>query len=195
MKYFFILAAMLVIHFSLIRSDREVISSAAMNKHALVVSAETVKDIKLDAREMKAYAENLMEYSGETLDTAMFAQIISNARAVDRKAWHDEELRHVLVVRSRDEDISRAYLIEKMNLSGKKQMRYYTRQINRYNDTEPSDRNIFCFSKPVYDNSGKYAIVQWDNGRRGSAGEGGIDLYHLEGSEWAIVGVISSWKH
>jgi hypothetical protein len=154
-----------------------------------------VKDIKLDPSEMQAYAENIMDCSGVVLDTTMFAQIISNAHSVSTTAWHDEELRYLLVVQSTDEDISKAYLIEKMNLSGKKQMRYYTRQINRYNDTEPSDRNIFYFSKPVYDNSGKYAIVQWENGHSGEAGEGGIDLYHLQGSEWRAVGAIRSWNH
>ena len=195
MKYFFILMAMLIIHFSLIRSDSKVIESATFSKHALVVSSQPRKNIKLDPNDMKEYSKNLMEYSGQLLDTTMFAEIIRNSGALDTYVWQDGELKNLLVVQSRDQEISKNYLIEKMNLSGKKQIRYYTRQINRYNETDPSERNIYHFSKPVYSNSGKYAIVQWDNGHSKLSGGGGINLYHLQENKWIEVGVISNWKY
>jgi len=193
MKYFIILSAMLMIHFSLLQSGNKVIDVAAQN--ALVASAHPIKDIKLDAKDMELYVENLMDYSDKVLDTVMFSEIIKNAASPDTSTWKEEELKNLLVVNTRDEAISKKYLIEKLNLAGKKQMRYYTRHINRYNETDPNDRNIYFFSKPVYSNSGRYAVVQWDNGNKDFTGGGGINLYHLEGKEWAEVGVISRWKY
>jgi hypothetical protein len=195
MKYFFILTTMLIIHFSLKRSDRKVIDSATFSKHALFVSSQAVKHIRLDPNNMKEYAENFFECSGKPLDTAMFSQIISNSRALNTDVWQDGELKNLLVVQNREQEISKRYLMEKLNLAGKKQIRYFTRQINRYNETDPSDRNIYYFSKPVYNNSGEYAVVQWDNGHSGLSGGGGVNLYHLEGNDWFEVGVISSWKY
>jgi hypothetical protein len=186
---------MLIIHFSLKRSDRKVIDSATFSKHALFVSSQAVKKIKLDPNDMRMYADHFLEYSGKVLDTTMLSEIITNSRAVNTDVWQDGEFKNLLVVQSRDQEISRKYLIEKLHLSGKKQIRYFTRQINRYNEMDPSDRNIYYFSKPVYNNSGDYAIVQWDNGHSGLSGGGGINLYHLEGNEWLEAGVISSWKY
>jgi hypothetical protein len=41
MKYFFILATMMIIHFSLIRFDKGVLDSKASSKHSPVVSSDT----------------------------------------------------------------------------------------------------------------------------------------------------------
>lgn len=41
MKYFFILAAMMIIHFSLILLDKGVLDTKASSKHSLVVSSDT----------------------------------------------------------------------------------------------------------------------------------------------------------
>ena len=189
MKYFIILSAMLAFHFSLLRKDRSVIDTATTGRHALVVASHALDHIKLDAKEMNTYAENLLDNSGEVLDTNMFSEIIRNADGVDTNDWSDSELNNLLVVQSKNPEISKKYLFKKLNLSGKKQIRYYTRQINKYNEAKPADRNIYYFSKPVYSNSGKYAVVQWESGQNG-----GIHLYHLNGNEWKEVGVVSNWK-
>ena len=41
MKYFYILAAMMIIHFSLILLDKGVLDTKASSKHSLVVSSDT----------------------------------------------------------------------------------------------------------------------------------------------------------
>ena len=190
MKIFFILSAMLIVHFTLVSTEQKVIDSAANSTHALVVSAQTVKSIKLDRNEMGQYFETLQKSSGNILDLTMFFEIIVNAGSLDTIAWKDKELKNLLVVQNRDEEIEKNYLIEKMNLSGKKQLRFYSRQINKYNETDPSVRNIYSFSRPVYSHSGKYAVIQWDNARNG-----GINLYHLAGSKWIEVGTIKQWNN
>jgi hypothetical protein len=144
---------------------------------------------------MKEYARHLLEYSGKVLDTVMFSEIIDNAASLDTAAWEDDELNNLVVVNGRSENIAKDYVIKKLHLSGKKQMRYYSRYVSRYNETEVADREIYYFSKPVYSNSGKYAVIQWDNAQGELSGRAGINLYHLDGSEWKEVGVISSWKY
>lgn len=190
MKYFFTISTMLIIHFSLLHSDRNVIDKAVSVNHALVIAKQAMH-IDLDSKKMQEYADSYFEHSGKTLDTVMFAEILSNAGTVDTSEWKDEEVRNAVLVQKREEQISKTYMIEKLKLSGKKQMRYYTRYVNRYNETNSADRTIYYFSKPVYSNSGKFALIQWHNEHSGLTEREGMDLYYLEGNEWTKAGVIT----
>ena len=181
---------MLIIHFSLLHSDRKVIDKAVSGNHALVVAKQAMH-LELDSKKMQAYADSYFEHSGKALDTVMFAEILSNAGTVDTSEWKDEELRNAVLVQKREEQISKSYMIEKLKLSRKKQMRYYTRYVNRYNETKCADRSLYYFSKPVYSNSGKFALIQWSNEHSGLTERAGMDLYHLEGNEWTKAGVIT----
>lgn len=186
---------MLLIHFSLLRSDSKVIEMAVSTKHALVVASQVTKNINLDSNKMRQYYDTYFEHSGNVLDTVMFSEIIRNASAPDTSAWQDDELKGVLMVQRPSEKIPKDYVIEKLNLAGKKQLRYYTRYVNRYNETNADDRSIYYFSRPVYSNSAKFAIIQWDNTQGLFAGAGGIDLYRLEGHEWKNTGTVTSWNY
>ena len=195
MKYFITLSSMLIIHFSLIRSNGNVIETAALNRHALVVSAQTLNGMNLDGKNMDEYAQHYFENTGQVLDTVMFAEIIKNAASADTSAWRNADLSKAIVVNSREDNISKDSLIKKLKLSGKKQIRYYTRFANRYNETDATDKNIYYFSKPVLSNSGKFAVIQWDNSHGDSEGGAGISLYQLDGGGWEEIGEISSWKN
>ncbi len=190
MKMIFILAAIIVFHFAGSRSENTVIDLAVSETNALVVSSQAVNAITLDKNKMELYAKNIWESTGKVLDTSMFAEIIINARSLDTKSWKDEELNNLLVVHHRDQEISKEYMTKKLNLSGKKQLRYYSRLINRYNETSSSERDIYFVSRPVYNATKKYAIVQWRNDKSGLSGSGGINLYHLDGSKWINIGLI-----
>src|SRR5690349_9049373 len=135
MKYFITLSSMLIIHFSLIRSNGSVIETVASNKHALIVGAQTLNGVQLDAKNMEEYAQHFFEHSGKVLDTVMFAEIINNAASVDTAAWQNNDFKNQIVVNGREDKISNDYLVEKLKLSGKKQIRYYTRFANKYNET------------------------------------------------------------
>ena len=195
MKYFITLSSMLIIHFSLIRSNGNVIEAAASNKHALIVGAQTLNHIQLDAKNMEAYAQHFFEHSGKVLDTVMFAELINNAASVDTAIWQNNDFKNQIVVNGREDKISNDYLVEKLKLSGKKQIRYYTRFANKYNETNATDKNIYYFSKPAFSNSGKFAVIQWNNSHGNSDGGAGISLYQLDGDVWQEVGEISSWKN
>ena len=46
--------------------------------------------------------------------------------------------------------------------------------INYFNSVDTTDKNIYYYSRPVFDNLKQFAIVQWDNGHSGLGGGGGM---------------------
>jgi hypothetical protein len=193
MKIFLVFSMMLMFIFSSVKEENTLIDAAAADNNALVVCSQTGMQIRLDNSDMKDYSRNLLKHSGKVLDTKMFAEIITNSVSVDTTGWKDGELKNLLVVQNREEQISKEYMIRKLNITGSKQLRFFLRIISNYNLSGSSERNIFYFSKPVYSNSGKYAVVQWENRHNGSGG-GGISLYRLQENQWKEIGLVSSWK-
>ena len=193
MKIFLVFSMMLMFIFSSVKEENTLIDAAAADNNALVVCSQTGMQIRLDNSDMKDYSRNLLKHSGKVLDTKMFAEIITNSSSVDTTGWKDGELKNLLVVQNREEQISKEYMIRKLNITGSKQLRFFLRIISNYNLSGSSERNIFYFSKPVYSNSGKYAVVQWENRHNGSGG-GGISLYRLQENQWKEIGLVSSWK-
>jgi hypothetical protein len=126
----------------------------------------------------------------------MFHQIIQKAKTADTTLWTDNELPNFLLVNERTETISKKYLIQKFKLTDKRQLRHFTKYVNKFNSTEIPDRVICYYSRPVFDNSKTFAIVQWDNGHSYLGGGGGITLYQLQSDKtWKEYGVILSWRY
>lgn len=168
----------------------------ALNGHgALFVCSKPMTRIQLDKAEMWNYFYFHRDCANKVLDTVMFAQIIENSKSVDTTQWQETELKSFIAVSSREETISKKQAFQRLQPTDKSQIKLYKKQINRYNSTESYNRNLYYFSKPVFDNSKKYAIVQWDNAHSGLGGGGGITLYHLQGDTWKEVGIIMNWKY
>ena len=81
------------------------------------------------------------------------------------------------------------------NLTDKKKLRYYRKQVNRFNSVNPIDKIIYYYSRPVFDKSKQFAIVQWDNGHSWLGGGGGIKVYKLTGDTWKELGIIERWQY
>ena len=152
-------------------------------------------NVQLDANELWFYLQNWKDYSHQILDTIMFLQIIQNVRTVDTAMWQDSEVPLALLVTDKNESISRQYAIQKLSLIAKKQIRFYSKQVNQFNSTEAVNKNITSFSRPVFDNTKQFAVVQWENGHDGLGGGGNIILYQLRGDTWKELGIIKNWRH
>lgn len=64
--------------------------------------------------------------------------------------------------------------------------------IHHFNNASIVERFVYSYSRPVFDDSKKYAIIQWDLIPEG----GGIDLYHLnDNGIWETSGNIVIWKY
>ncbi len=174
---------------------QNLLDTALSGHGALIVYSKPITKIQLDKTDMWNYFYFHREYANKVLDTIMFAQIIENSKSVDTTLWQDSELKSLIVTSNREETISKKKAFQKLQLTDKSQLKLYKKQINRYNSTDSYDRNLYYFSRPVFDNSKEYAIIQWDNAHSGLGGGGGIVLYHLQGDTWKEVGIIMNWKY
>ena len=174
---------------------QNLLDTASSGHGALIVYSKPITKIQLDKTDMWNYFYFHRDYANKVLDTIMFAQIIENSKSVDTTLWQDTELKSLIVTSSREETISKKKAFQKLQLTDKSQIKLYKKQINRYNSTDSYNRNLYYFSRPVFDNSKEYAIIQWDNAHSGLGGGGGIVLYHLQGDTWKEVGIIMNWKY
>jgi len=175
---------------------QNLVDTALKGHGSLFLHSKPLKITRLEPKEMWYYFENVRDYSSQKLDTVMFSQIIQNSTTADTTLWLDNELPNFLLVNSSDETVSKKYLIQKYKLTDKKQIRHFSKYINKYNSTEVSDRVICYYSRPIFDSSRTFAIVQWDNGHSYLGGGGGIILYQFQSDKtWKEYGVILNWRY
>lgn len=174
---------------------QKLIDSAVSGHGVVFVNSKPIKNIQLDQKEMETYFYFYRDYAHKVLDTAMFSEIVQNSKTPETTLWQESELKNYILVNSREENVSKKSAFQKLAWVDKKQKKDYRKQINTYNSADPYDRNLFYFSRPVFDKSKKYAIVQWDNAHSGLGGGGGIVLYQLQGDTWGALGTIMNWKY
>ncbi|MBA4198024.1 MAG: hypothetical protein C0459_10760 [Chitinophaga sp.] len=177
-------------------NSQSLLDTVLKNQSGLFIHSKPIVITRLDKKEMWFYFENVRDFSNRKLDTLMFSEIIDNTKDSDTTNWRDDELKNSLLVNSREEDISKKYLIEKFRLNDKKQEKFYIKQIKGFNSTESVDRNLFYISRPVFDNSKTFAIIETDNGHSYLGGGGNITLYQLQGDNtWKEIGIILNWRY
>jgi hypothetical protein len=192
---FFISFITYSISFGQTKQYQDLLDTAISGHGALIVCSKPITKIQLDKSEMWNYFYFHRDYANKVLDTVMFAQIIENSKSVDTTFWEDTELKTLVLTNNREEQISKKKAFQKLQLTDKSQIKLCKKQINSYNSTDSYNRNLYYFSRPVFDNSKQYAIVQWDNAHSGLGGGGGIVLYHLQSDTWKEVGIIMNWKY
>lgn len=161
----------------------------------LFVGVKPIEQLRLNHKRMWRYAEDLKGYSGATLDTAIVLQIIINSSNPDTTLWSEQELPKLIIIHNPEEEIFISNLSDRFGLTDKKSIRNYRKQITEFNQSDSFDRNIYYFSRPVFDNSGKFAIVQYNNAHSGLGGRGAITLYELINSSWIEIGPIVKWGY
>ena len=182
--------------FGQVNNYQNLLDTVLRRHSALFVHSKPLKITRLDPKEMWEYFEYIKESSNQYLDTTMFFQIIQNSKLADTTLWTDKELPKALLVNERDERISKRYASQKLGLTDDKQKASLKKQVTKFNLTETFDRNICYFSRPVFDNSKLFAIVQWDNGHSYLGGGGGIILFQLQSdTTWKEFGIISNWRY
>ena len=177
------------------RQYQNLLDTAFAKKGGIFVLSKPIKDLRLDPNDMWMYYDFHRDYTGKNLDTVMFFQIIKNSKTLDTLVWQDNELPNYVLVNSRGETVSKKDALKKLAFNDKQRIKFYKKQINRFNSTDSYNRNLYYFSRPVLDSSKTYAIVQWDNGHGGLGGGGGIVLYHFQNDIWKEVGIIRNWKY
>jgi hypothetical protein len=165
-------------------------------RHGTVFTfSKPITSVKLEQSELKHYSHDYLEDNNKKLDNVMFLQIITNCKIIDTSRWLENEMTNVLLVDNRDDVVSKKYAIEKLALTGKTQIKHLKKQVNNFNSTANHDRDIYYFSRPVFDDTKKFAVVQWDNGHSYLGGGGGIILFQLVDTIWKESGIIKRWNY
>ena len=121
------------------------------------------------------------------------AELVKSSATLDTTAWTRQELDSVLLVTNRADYLNARAEVVKLGYWSKQLTKYYKKAVRRFNNTEVSERNIMSFSRPVYDSSNKYALIEFDNGYQLSGG-GAIVLYKWD-TKWRKVGTVVNWTH
>ena len=170
--------------------EKSLIDSAINYSGKLFVNSEPTIKLNIDAKELwrhyPSWYESLKKLG---IDTTLLFQFIDNRKNIDTTTWTDGELSNVLVINNPAAQINLKSAIQKLRPATKKQTRSYTKRIKQYNALLPFS-DSYSFSKPVYDNSREYAIVQSETTGWGS---GRITIYHLSGGIWRTFGVLTEW--
>jgi hypothetical protein len=183
-------------YFGQANNYQNLLDTAIRGHGSLFLHSKPLKVTRLDPKELWYYYENARDYSNQKLDSIIFSQIIQNAAAADTTLWTDNELPNYILINERTETVSKKYVVQKFKLTDKKQIKHFTKYVNKFNSTDIADRVICYYSRPIFDNSKTFAIVQWDNGHSNLGGGGGIILYQLQADKnWKEYCVILNWRY
>jgi hypothetical protein len=160
----------------------------------LFVSVKPLTKIRFDENNLRDNWDDFTELFKD-IDSIKLYQIIKNSKQLDTLYWTDIELDRFLLVQDREQDVRVEYAVNKFNLTDKRQIRFYKKQINQFNSVNSSEKNIYYYSRPVFDDTKHFAIIQWDNGHGLLGGGGGIRLYNLKGDTWKEVGFLARWQY
>lgn len=175
---------------------QNLLDSAIRGHGSLFLHSKPLKVTRLDPKELWYYFQNARDYYNQKLDTVMFSQIIQNTVASDTTLWTDNELPNFILINERAETVFKKHVVQKLKLTDKKRIKYFTKCVNKFNSTDIADRVICYYSRPVFDNSKTFAIIQWDNGHSYLSGGGGIMLYQLQSDKtWKEYCSILNWKY
>mgnify|MGYP003596864907 CR=1 FL=1 len=126
----------------------------------------------------------------------MLSQIIQNTVTADTTLWTDNELPNFILINKRTETVSKKYVVQKFKLTDKKQIKHFIKYVKKFNSTDIADRVICYYSRPIFNNSKTFAIVEWDNGHSYLGDGGGIKLYQLQSDKtWKEYCVIINWRY
>jgi len=168
------------------------LATAINSKGEIFVDRRPIPRIEFDEH---AAWSNLEDSVRKRLGKAKLKELFNHCQIRDTAYWTDEELDKCILVHDRLDKVDLGYVIRKFQLTDEYQIRKFKQQISQFNATDAQDKVIYRFSRPVFDDSGKFAIIKWDSGHSWLAGGGRIDLYELIGQEWQYLGYIAMWKY
>lgn len=165
----------------------------ATKSSGLFISAFPVKKINLNLSDTFLYREYLKYEYNYNIDSALLNELINNTKNPDTTKWTDSDLKNFVLVETSDDYINPKNIIKKFSLSDKAQIKKLKRQIADFNNSHSLNRNIYYFSRPVFDKTKTYAIISHGNGNKGLMGRDYISLFHFDGNTWTNIGVVTRW--
>src|SRR6266540_597687 len=129
------------------------------------VYIKPIQKITLEKKLIREY-EEFLEGSGKSkVDTSVLFEIIENSSRLDTSHWQDAELKKAILIKNKNESISSEYVFQKFNFLRKKDKKRLKKTIAKYNNADigvvllPGRRIVTSYSRTVFDNSGRHAVV------------------------------------
>jgi hypothetical protein len=154
------------------------------------VYQKPIGKMELNENDIEYYCDKLKS-NNILIDSVILKQIFQNSKNVDTTLWLDNEFSNYLIITDLEKKITKEYQKKFEN----KRCKLIDNDIKVFNSLLPSSRDIYHISRPVYDNSKKYAVVQWDNAHGGLGGGGGIIFMEYKNSSWIYLALISKWNY
>jgi hypothetical protein len=167
------------------------LDTAAKNS-GLFISAYPVKKINLNLSETFLYKDYLKYEYNFNIDDALLIELINNCIHPDTTKWTESEFKNFVLVETTEDYINPKDIIKKFSLTDKAQIKKLKRRISDFNSS-PLNRDIYHFSRPVFDKTKTFAIISHGNGNKGFMGRDYISLFHYDGNTWIIMGVMTRW--
>ena len=129
------------------------------------------------------------------IDSITLVQLIRNSKKVDTVNWTNKELPHIILVGSINDKIDLKLIMKNLQLKERKQIKFYKRLINKFNNPDPfkmpnpNRELISYYSRPVFDDAHQFAAIEY----RSFPGGFGIMVYQRIGFVWKRLGPISRW--
>ena len=165
----------------------------ATKNSGLFISAYPVKKINLNLSDTFLYRDYLKYQYNYTIDEALLIELITNSKNPDTTKWAESDLKNFVLVETSEDYIKPNDIIKKFSLSDKEQIKKLKRQIGDFNNSHPFNRDIYYFSRPVFDKTKTFAVISHGNGNKGLMGRDYISLFHYDGNTWTKIGVVTRW--
>ena len=165
----------------------------ATKSSGLFISAYPVKKINLNLSDTFLYKDYLKYEYHYDIDDTILIELIKNSKNPDTTKWTEDDFKSFVLVEAADVYINPKNVIKKFSLTDKTQIKKMKRQIADFNNNHSFNRNIYYFSRPIFDKTKKYAIISHGNGNKGLMGRDYISLFHYNGDNWTKLGVVTRW--
>jgi SusD family len=135
----------------------------AQNYAISILNADTIGDIGLSA-----------------FDFDVFKSLTGKNQKLDTAIWLDEEIPDCPLVK-KGEKVKRSYALKKLKPTNKRDKRFYSSYLKYYNRSNSNSKKLtYTFSRPVFDNSKNYALVEEFT----SKSNWGCYFYKWDGETW-----------
>lgn len=136
--------------------------------------------------------------TGSTLTTQdisreTLTELVRASYQVSTAPWTTTELDSVLLVDRRGTSLYFDAHLKNVSAGNEQLAKFYKKAIRHYNATDSAERDITSYTRPVFNATKRYALVEYDNGYM-LGGGGNITLYRREKS-WRKVGILKRWVH
>lgn len=152
------------------------------------VDIKPISKINLERYSIQEYQDYLVGSGKRKIDSITLKQLITNAKRIDTTSWNDSELHNAIIVRNTNEAVSMAYVKNKF-ANHKKELPNIQSLVVKFNLNR--EKVIYLYSRPVFDDTGKFAIVEYIYPHRGH----GILLFHFNDNKWVKIGHIAKWAY